>query len=518
MYLYFIRRNYKPLRLWSNKVIKEKINYIHQNPVEAGLVFKSYEYIYSSAIDYAINHTKGFPTGTSCAVSGELNLYGSSRLGLEQKDLVIYDSYNNNPNPNYNALASTIGDKRYELTNHLGNVLSVVSDKKIPNFAGSSLNYFNADIKSYNDYYPFGMLLPNRHQNTADYRYGFQGQEMDDEIKGEGNSLNYTFRMHDPRVGRFFAIDPLFKEYPWNSSYAFSENRLIDAIDLEGAEKLIVAKSSNPTLDTPGKAKITIKLDYKILEENPLGGFPKNSINPTLFYERYAQGNYVDYAITLPTSTTEANFLEGKHLKWAKKANNLKLSDKKRTKYAKKLVDAGVTSYYRIDVKYDVNISTVKTINGLIDFMKGDPKSRGVIMNKMSRNGKLSQLYKMAITQNDKGLKSLALFADMLNRKFDPNTGGAAISEGYLGLPDYNFIYINSDRKTELSLLDIVAHEGGHNMAKVNKHGKKGDGKGEYEYDQDGLQSNEKGKIKPSVKNSRNIINDKTNRSTIENK
>lgn len=59
---------------------------------------------------------------------------------------------------------------------------------------------------------------------------------MDDEIKGEGNSLNYTFRMHDPRVGRFFANDPLEKDYPWNSSYAFSENRVIDGIELEGAE------------------------------------------------------------------------------------------------------------------------------------------------------------------------------------------------------------------------------------------------------------------------------------------
>jgi len=46
-----------------------------------------------------------------------------------------------------------VGDRRYELSNHLGNVLSVVSDKKIPNFTGGSLNYFNADVLAYNDYY-----------------------------------------------------------------------------------------------------------------------------------------------------------------------------------------------------------------------------------------------------------------------------------------------------------------------------------------------------------------------------
>ena len=86
------------------------------------------------------------------------------------------------------------------------------------------------------------MLVPNRTGNSPAYRYGFQGQEKDDELKGEGNSLNYTFRMHDPRVGRFFAVDPLFRDYPWNSPYAFSENRLIDAVELEGLESALTNK------------------------------------------------------------------------------------------------------------------------------------------------------------------------------------------------------------------------------------------------------------------------------------
>ena len=80
------------------------------------------------------------------------------------------------------------------------------------------------------------MLLPNRHGNSADYRYGFQGQELDDEIKGEGNSLNYKYRIHDPRVGRFFAVDPLYAQYAYNSPYAFSENKVIAFNELEGRE------------------------------------------------------------------------------------------------------------------------------------------------------------------------------------------------------------------------------------------------------------------------------------------
>ena len=84
------------------------------------------------------------------------------------------------------------------------------------------------------------MLVPNRHGSSNSYRYGFQGQEKDDEIKGEGNSLNYTFRMHDPRVGRFFAVDKIASNYPWNSPYAFSENRVVDGVELEGLEVQVV--------------------------------------------------------------------------------------------------------------------------------------------------------------------------------------------------------------------------------------------------------------------------------------
>ena len=136
-----------------------------------------------------------------------------------------------------NNYVSLTGDKQYELSNHLGNVLSVISDKKIPSLSSGSLAYFNAEVLSYSDYYPFGQLVPNRHGSSNSYRYGFQGQEMDNELKGEGNSLNYTFRMHDPRIGRFFARDPLENEFPWNSPYAFSENDPINYIELEGLEK-----------------------------------------------------------------------------------------------------------------------------------------------------------------------------------------------------------------------------------------------------------------------------------------
>ena len=89
------------------------------------------------------------------------------------------------------------------------------------------------------DYEPFGSLLPGRNYSSSSYRFGFQGQEKDDELHGAaGTSISYEYRMHDPRIGRFLSIDPLAGKYPHNSPYAFSENRVIDAVELEGLEEV----------------------------------------------------------------------------------------------------------------------------------------------------------------------------------------------------------------------------------------------------------------------------------------
>ncbi|CAH0334968.1 hypothetical protein FVB9288_00585 [Flavobacterium sp. CECT 9288] len=50
----FWRHDNKPIELWSNKVIQQKIDYVHNNSVEEGLVYKPEDYVYSSAIDYAV--------------------------------------------------------------------------------------------------------------------------------------------------------------------------------------------------------------------------------------------------------------------------------------------------------------------------------------------------------------------------------------------------------------------------------------------------------------------------------
>jgi RHS repeat-associated protein len=72
---------------------------------------------------------------------------------------------------------------------------------------------------------------------AASYSFGFQGQEKDNEIHDvDGSMLAFEYRMHDPRIGRFLSIDPLASKYPFYSPYAFSGNRVIDCVELEGLE------------------------------------------------------------------------------------------------------------------------------------------------------------------------------------------------------------------------------------------------------------------------------------------
>jgi RHS repeat-associated protein len=123
-------------------------------------------------------------------------------------------------------------------------------------------------IRTCSDYSPFGVELDGR-TVSGGYRYGFQNQEKDDEVKGEGNSINYKFRMHDPRLGRFLTVDRLAPNYPYNSAYAFSENRLVDGIELEGLEYVTIIYSHR----AGHKTKITIVWfnDNQHNEYGPLG-------------------------------------------------------------------------------------------------------------------------------------------------------------------------------------------------------------------------------------------------------
>lgn len=63
---------------------------------------------------------------------------------------------------------------------------------------------------------------------------------MDNEVKGSGAQYDYGFRIYDPRLGRFLSVDPLFKSFPFYTSYQFAGNQPLIAVDLDGLEKYVV--------------------------------------------------------------------------------------------------------------------------------------------------------------------------------------------------------------------------------------------------------------------------------------
>ncbi len=131
------------------------------------------------------------------------------------------------------------GDKRYELSNHLGNVLAVVSDRRAKaSCADTLVRGYWADVLSTSDYYPFGMGMVERGDDGG-YRYGFNGKEKDGEgMGGGGSTYDYGFRIYNPGLGKFLSVDPLTTSFPYLTPFQFSSNSPISSVDLDGLETL----------------------------------------------------------------------------------------------------------------------------------------------------------------------------------------------------------------------------------------------------------------------------------------
>lgn len=109
------------------------------------------------------------------------------------------------------------------------------------------------------------MLIQERSYSSPAYRYGFNGMEKDDEVKGEGNSYDFGARMLNPRVGRWFKTDPILQKYPYDSPYMFSGNSPISIMDPDGERKKKVTKIFNLQGELIGE-KISI-VDYSFIKK-----------------------------------------------------------------------------------------------------------------------------------------------------------------------------------------------------------------------------------------------------------
>ncbi len=100
------------------------------------------------------------------------------------------------------------------------------------------ITHTKGKIMQEDHYYPFGLsinALSSRAPLSKPNKYNtFQGQERTEDF--DLGWYQFKWRNHDPTIGRFFNVDPLATEYTHNSPYAFSENRVINGVELEGLE------------------------------------------------------------------------------------------------------------------------------------------------------------------------------------------------------------------------------------------------------------------------------------------
>jgi RHS repeat-associated protein len=146
--------------------------------------------------------------------------------------------------------SASLVDVTYHFNDHLGNVrLSYTTVCGPPHYHETMF------LNNIREYFPFGTTL--REWLPWDERYAFQGQEHDKETGCD----YFRYRMYDPEVARFNSVDPLREKYPHNSPFAFSENRVVDGVELEGLEVALFHGDARVSALATGSVSTGIAVD-----------------------------------------------------------------------------------------------------------------------------------------------------------------------------------------------------------------------------------------------------------------
>jgi RHS repeat-associated protein len=130
------------------------------------------------------------------------------------------------------------GDRGFEMSNHLGNVMVSVSDMRaaIDFDSDEVIDYYEAFVLTATDYYAYGMSMPERITNAGAYRYGYNGMEREETWNAVvGDYYTTEFRMLDVRIGRWLSLDPLAAQFPWQSPFISMDGNPIGLNDPMGA-------------------------------------------------------------------------------------------------------------------------------------------------------------------------------------------------------------------------------------------------------------------------------------------
>ena len=163
----------------------------------------------------------------------ERHIFGKTEVGIETTRMEMIGAPSIS---SFDTINRYLGNKHYTGENHLGNVLCVFTDKKIPRDDNGDgvIDYYQPEIVAANDYAPFGGLLSERTFVKFAYPNSFNDKRNDSELD---DGQDYGSRMYGTWSRRFWSVDPISSQFPWYSPYQFAGNKPIMAKDLDGFEE-----------------------------------------------------------------------------------------------------------------------------------------------------------------------------------------------------------------------------------------------------------------------------------------
>jgi len=128
-----------------------------------------------------------------------------------------------------------------------------------------------SNVVQTDSFFPFGLTFNSYQRSTAvPNKFQFQGQETQDDLGL--NWVQFKWRNHDPAIGRFFNIDPLAEDYYYNSPYAFSENKVVAHVELEGLESVYIFDQANRPDDNGTQGTSYTAEIYVVQEDGAVNG------------------------------------------------------------------------------------------------------------------------------------------------------------------------------------------------------------------------------------------------------